>query len=333
MIVARDRDGLVLVRQVDHQEQCGLMAGAWGNAEFARPEPFGPVRDAAAHHDEGWRPWEAAPRAAAGAPVNFTDMERATHVAIYHACIAGARARDPREGLLVSMHGQGLYEYTPPARRDPLARAFIAEQEALQGELMRELGGGADLAGWASAAYRLVRAWDALSLYLTWRGLREGRPGVLRDVPRRPGERGVDLDLSPDGPMACFLDALAVLAGGGRASGARPAHRGPPLRGRRRPRAGAGAGAVGDPRLQGAAGRRERRPAAHGGAGQSSWYLNETERRARYWSMEPSSLMVTSCSTTSATRRSRRVLDAVAIAAAVASSHELSLVPTISITL
>lgn len=205
MIVARDRDGLVLVRQVDHQEQCGLMAEAWGNAEFARPEPFGPVRDAAAHHDEGWRPWEAAPRATAGAPVNFTDMERAAHVAIYHACIAGARARDPREGLLVSMHGQGLYEYTPPAQRDPLARAFIAEQKALQGELMRELGGGADLAGWASAAYRLVRAWDALSLYLTWRGLREGRPGALRDVPRRPGERGVDLDLSPDGPMACFL--------------------------------------------------------------------------------------------------------------------------------
>ena len=44
MIVAsRRREGLVLVRQVDHQEQCGLMAEAWGNADFARPEPFGPV--------------------------------------------------------------------------------------------------------------------------------------------------------------------------------------------------------------------------------------------------------------------------------------------------
>ena len=50
-----------------------------------------------------------------------------------------------------------------------------------------------------------MRAWDALSLYLTWRGLREGRPGVLRDVPGRPGERGVDLDLRPDGPMTCSL--------------------------------------------------------------------------------------------------------------------------------
>lgn len=205
MIVARDGDALILVRQVDHQEQCGLMADAWGNAAFARPEPFGPVRAAAAGHDEGWRGWEEAPRAAAGAPVNFTGMDRPEHVAIYRAGIGAARARDPREGLLVSRHGQGLYEYTPPAGRDPLARAFIAEQQDLQRALMDELGGGAALARWASAGFRLVRAWDALSLYLTWRGLREGRPGALRDVPGRPGERGVDLDLSPAGELACFV--------------------------------------------------------------------------------------------------------------------------------
>ena len=39
MIVSRRAGRLVLVRQVDHQEQCGLMADAWGNASFARPEP------------------------------------------------------------------------------------------------------------------------------------------------------------------------------------------------------------------------------------------------------------------------------------------------------
>ena len=39
MIVSRRPEGLLLVRQVDHQEQCGLMAAAWGNAEFARPQP------------------------------------------------------------------------------------------------------------------------------------------------------------------------------------------------------------------------------------------------------------------------------------------------------
>ena len=205
MIVARDAAGLVLVRQVDHQEQCGLMADAWGNADFARPEPFGPVRAAATWHDEGWRAWEDAPRAAAGAPVNFTAMDRPTHVGIYRAGIAEARARDPREGLLVSMHGRGLYEYTAPADRDPMARAFIAEQAALQEELRAELGGGAAVEAWASAGFRLVRAWDALSLYLTWRGLGDGRPGVLPQVPREVGDPGVDLHMSPDGPGACIL--------------------------------------------------------------------------------------------------------------------------------
>lgn len=206
MIVARDRDGLVLVRQVDHQEQCGLMAGAWGNDEFPRPDPFPPVAEAAALHDEGWRGWEEAPRAAGGAPVNFTDMDRAAHVAIYRDCIAAARRRDPRQGLLVSMHGQGLYEYTPPERRDPPAREFIAEQRGVQEEIRRELGGGAALDEWASRGYRLVRAWDALSLYLTWRGLREGRDGRLADVPRATGGEGVDLRLSPAGEMAAIVE-------------------------------------------------------------------------------------------------------------------------------
>jgi hypothetical protein len=132
-------------------------------------------------------------------------MERPEHVAIYRAGIAAARERGLREGLLVSRHGRGLYEYTPPARRDPLARAFIAEQVAVQARLLEALGGGAELDRWTSAGFRLVRAWDALSLYLTWRGLNEGRAGVLHDVPRRPGERGVDLEMSPGGPSVCFL--------------------------------------------------------------------------------------------------------------------------------
>ncbi len=128
------------MRQVDHQEQCGLMADAWGNAAFARPEPFGPVRAAAARHDEGWRGWEAAPRAAAGAPVNFTGMDRPDarrDLPGRHRRRPGARPARGAAGELGGLYGRGLYEYTPPADRDPLARVFIAEQEAVQGELMR----------------------------------------------------------------------------------------------------------------------------------------------------------------------------------------------------
>ena len=62
MIVSRREEGLLLVRQVDHQDQCAAMAEAWGNDDFALPEPYGPVVEAARAHDEGWRAWEPRPR-------------------------------------------------------------------------------------------------------------------------------------------------------------------------------------------------------------------------------------------------------------------------------
>jgi len=214
VIVSRRPEGLVLVRQVDHQEQCALMARAWGNAAFARIEPFAPIAAAAACHDEGWRGWEEAPGVRDGAPVDFTEIDRPTHVALYREGIAAARARDRRTGLLVSMHGQRLYEGRggldpgpPPPRsgREQVVRAFLEEQDGVQRDLRSALGGGTVLEAWASAGYRLLQTWDALSIHLTWRGLLAGRDLVLPQVPREAGDPGLDLRVSPDGPMACIL--------------------------------------------------------------------------------------------------------------------------------
>lgn len=213
MIVSRRGGDLVLVRQVDHQDQCGLMADAWGNASFARPRPDAPLALAARVHDEGWRSWEAAPRVREdGAPVDFTEIDRPTHVALYQAGIEAAIAADPRAGLLVSMHGQGLYEGrrgldpgppTPRADRAPQVRAFLQEQDTLQAGLRERLGPGPELDAWAWASYRLLQTWDVMSLYLTWRALVEGREATLPQVPREVGDPGVELRLSPDGEWAC----------------------------------------------------------------------------------------------------------------------------------
>lgn len=190
------------------------MARAWGNGEFARPDPFAPIIHAAACHDEGWRSWEDAPRTRGGAPVDFTQIDRPTHVGMYRDAIAAAAARDPRAGLLVSMHGQRLYEGRggldpgpppPRAEREPIVRAFLEEQDAVQAELRGAIGDGADLHAWASAAYRLLQTWDALSLYLTWRGLPAGHAPALAQVPREVGDPGLDLQVNPDGPLACTL--------------------------------------------------------------------------------------------------------------------------------
>jgi hypothetical protein len=223
VIVSRRGGGLTLVRQVDHQEQCGRMAELWGNERFARPEPYEPIAQSARIHDEGWREWERMPAVdVRGAPVDFTEIDRPTHVALYADGIRHACELDPRTGLLVSMHGQGLYEGRrgldpgpPPPRagREPAVRKFLAEQDALQAELRRAIGGGPELDAWAWAGYRLLQTWDVISLYLTWHLLPSGREMTLPQVPRGVADPGVALALEPDGERACTCAPWPFAAG------------------------------------------------------------------------------------------------------------------------
>lgn len=208
MIVSR-RDGqLVIVRQVDHQVQCFLMAAAWGNDLFERLPRWQSLATAAAVHDEGWRVWEDAPQVDEdGRPEDFVDVDRRIHVDIYRRGIEHAAGIDACAGLLVSAHGRGLYEarlgLDGPARpRDeliPEVRAFLIEQDRAAERLIPGCGEYWD-------AYRLLQAWDLLSLYATWRSLPAGLPGELRSVPRRAGDPGLDIHLAPAGRQTVVLD-------------------------------------------------------------------------------------------------------------------------------
>lgn len=208
MIVSRRPEGLLIVRQVDHQDQCRLMAEAWGANGFDRLHRWDAIVDAAAHHDEGWRSWESWPKIDdRGRPVNFADLDRAEHVRLYSEGIRAAALRSPWVGLLVSMHGQGLYEKRlgldgPVPRRSgrPVeTAAFLRGQDRLQASLADRVGGGGDRDAWLWAAYRLLQAWDLLSLYLVWRALPEGRRGALPAVPRAVADPGEALTLTPVG--------------------------------------------------------------------------------------------------------------------------------------
>lgn len=231
MITARVGGRLRVITQVAHQDQCGLLAAAWGNDLFARPEPWEPVVEAVACHDEGWRAWERAPRVRPdGEPQAFTDMDVAEHVGIHRASAAAAAARGDRAELLVGMHGAGLVMrrlgldgevVALGARPDPV-RDLVHDRARAGRAIRGRLGEGVDLAAWTWAAYRILQAIDLLSLYLTWRGLPAGESWTLRRVPRVPGdERGVDIAVRPhhpagatagggavevDGPLACVLD-------------------------------------------------------------------------------------------------------------------------------
>lgn len=214
MIVRVDTESLVVVRQVDHQAQCGALARAWGNETFTRIDAFDALVIAADVHDEGWREWEAAPRVDThGRPMDFPDLDRPTHLTLYEHGIQLAERHGPRVGLVVSMHGQGLHEKRlgldgePPHRetRPASEQAFLAAQDDRQQRLIAELG-GASIEPWAWAAYRLLQAWDTLSLYLLWRGLPVNATWTLPQVPRRVGDPGVPIVLRPAGVGGCTVD-------------------------------------------------------------------------------------------------------------------------------
>ena len=61
-------------------------------------------------HDDGWAVWEQSPRVDDdGKPVNFLEVDVRAHLAFYRAGIAAITEEDADAGLLVSMHGAGIY--------------------------------------------------------------------------------------------------------------------------------------------------------------------------------------------------------------------------------
>jgi hypothetical protein len=173
-MIVRDRvSDWQVVLQIDHEDLSGDFARAWSER--------GPRHDsltvAAARHDDGWAVWERAPRLEeTGKPVNFLDVDVTSHLAFYRAGIAAIAEQDPYAGLLVSMHGAGIYQQR--YGRDPslglsraaevqeLIDAFVAEQESGYDERI-EQAGVSDDERWRD--YELLQLYDRLSLYFCMR--------------------------------------------------------------------------------------------------------------------------------------------------------------------
>lgn len=216
MIVARVPEGIRVVMQTDHQSQCGVLAGQWGNAGFMRPEPWEPVVMAAEWHDEGWREWERHPGVLPdGSPRGFVSMDIADHMAIHRRSITAARDRDAVTGMLVGMHCAGLVQRRmgldgemPDITALPgPARGLVEDEAAVRSGLEREMGDPEAAAQWTWASYRVLQALDLLSLYLTWRGLAGGEEWTLRRVPRALDDAdGAPIAVTPVDGTTCALD-------------------------------------------------------------------------------------------------------------------------------
>jgi hypothetical protein len=199
-VIVRDAgEAWQVVLQTDHADLAAGFARAWADT--------GPRHDslvlATERHDDGWAVWEQSPLVdEAGAPVTFLDVHVPAHLAFYRAGIAAIADEDPYAGLLVSMHGAGIYRQrygedpglrlTHAAEVAAQVEAFVAEQEASVPERMAAAGVDDELR-WAD--YRRLQAYDRFSLLFCMRDLERSEPfelGPYRVEPRGAWRIAVD---------------------------------------------------------------------------------------------------------------------------------------------
>jgi hypothetical protein len=172
MIVIEQDEGALCVGQAAHAWISGQLARHWGNDRFATPAPFDDVCLGAEQHDVGMSEWDLAPtlNPDTGLPCSFMQMPLTTHLELWSAAPRRVLAQSPYAALLVSMHGHALYarrDTTEPDTDESKAvRAFVAEQEAFQRDLLDHLGEDPER---ARRNQRLLWALDFLSLGLFMR--------------------------------------------------------------------------------------------------------------------------------------------------------------------
>ena len=199
MIVRDAGDSWQLVLQTDHADLSADFARAWADT--------GPRHESlivgTERHDDGWSVWEQAPTIdAAGRPVTFIDVPIPIHVAFYRAAIAAVTEDDPYAGMLVSMHGVGIYKQrfgTDPTLKEShepevqaVVEAFVAEQEASWPARRAAVGADEDE---SFADYFRLQLYDRLSLYFCMRDVEAGEPAEI-----------VDYRLEPVAPLHVRMD-------------------------------------------------------------------------------------------------------------------------------
>ena len=173
-----------VVLQTDHADLSAALAREWADTGDRHPS----VIVAAERHDDGWAVWEQAPQIdpETSKPVGFLEVHVPAHLAFYRAAIAAVRDEDAYAGLLVSMHGAGIYRQRYGA--DPnmklahadevreLVDAFVAEQEGAHPALRDEIG-VSERERWAD--YHRLQVYDRFSLFFCLKDLEAGESGDI----------------------------------------------------------------------------------------------------------------------------------------------------------
>jgi hypothetical protein len=217
MIVQQLPGTLRITYQTDHADLAGQFTAHWGSTMFVRPTPLPALQIASTQHDNGWRHWDLNPKVdpATGRPIDFMHMRVSEHTNLYRKGITEVTATDPYAGLLVNMHGCGLYNgrygtmdipgLECYSLQDlPIVKACISEHEVKQQALKEQLRGADRLQDgpferqlWTN--YRLLQMWDCLSLYFCLHDLTTATALTLGPIPTDYAGQVTNLQITPQG--------------------------------------------------------------------------------------------------------------------------------------
>jgi hypothetical protein len=192
VIVRREGDGWIVIRQMDHATHCGKVARAWRDGPFGGPESVtSSLEYAAGYHDLGWTEIDKHVEVNAdGTPMNFTQIDEKRHTEFYSGAVRTIAGTDPYAGYLVSLHATGLY-----SRRfgwsglkpvdwtaiGPYGRSLLVREMAFRAELAPSIAPEQVEFENAWRDYMLLETFDFLSL-LTCFGLASERCGPVPTV-------------------------------------------------------------------------------------------------------------------------------------------------------
>ena len=212
MIVRYESDGtIVMITQNDHAQLSGLFATHWGNAQFAKPEPYMPMVRAAMFHDRGWIRYETGPQLnVEGKTPNYREVPNdAAQIEAFEWAGDWLSGIDAYAGLMIAKHRTGLYQgrygiMTAPAAiargtLKPEIQALITRSEAKQ-KIAAEKFDAKRL----MTNYTLLQAWDLISLYVC--STETFKPDRIAPVPLGYAGASTEMTLTPTGANTVALD-------------------------------------------------------------------------------------------------------------------------------
>ena len=220
MVNGLDDDEIVVALQIDHSRVAGYLAANWGNAEFARLEPYESMVLAAQEHDNGWWDWEVAPTMSEeGMPLDYIGSIAHLGDGVWLDLARKGAARlegiDLYAALMTRMHAEGLLTQAMgliprmmDQRKVAGVEAFLEEGEEVRARWRAELAADPAWAPYVTEQvlwtnYKYLEVFDQLAQYVCNRypfdsAARSNGPTAdlsNTPVPVRPGVEDVTISV------------------------------------------------------------------------------------------------------------------------------------------